>query len=69
MLWTIMYNQNVGVINDLLIKAGILERGWHGFPTPDTTFWAVVGDRTVERNPVLCHYDFGRPSVDSGGNL
>ena len=36
-----MYNQNVGVINDLLIKAGILEKvAW--LSNPHTTFWAVV---------------------------
>ena len=42
MLWTIMYNQNVGVINDLLIKAGILEKGVAWLSNPHTTFWAVV---------------------------
>lgn len=42
MLWTIMYNQHVGVINDLLIKAGILKEGVAWLSNPNTVFWAVV---------------------------
>ncbi|MCC8061450.1 MAG: sugar ABC transporter permease [Clostridiales bacterium] len=42
MLWTIMYNQHVGVINDLLLKAGILKEGVAWLSNPNTAFWAVV---------------------------
>jgi len=42
MLWSIMYNQHVGIINDLLIKLGILEDGIAWLANPKTTFGAVV---------------------------
>ena len=42
MLWTIMYNQHVGVINDILEKVGILKDGVAWLSNPHTAFWAVV---------------------------
>lgn len=42
MLWTIMYNQHVGVINDLLIRMGILREGVAWLSNPNTVFWAVA---------------------------
>ncbi len=42
MLWTIMYNQHVGVINDILVKVGILKSNVAWLSNPNTAFWAVV---------------------------
>lgn len=42
MLWTIMYNQHVGVINDLLLKTGILNKGIAWLSNPKTAFWSVA---------------------------
>lgn len=42
MLWAIMYNQHVGVINDILEKVGILKDGVAWLSNPHTAFWAVV---------------------------
>lgn len=42
MLWTIMYNQHVGVINDILVKLGILKENVAWLSNPHTAFWAVA---------------------------
>lgn len=42
MLWSMMYFENVGVLNDILQKLGIISRAiaWTG--NPKTAFWSVV---------------------------
>lgn len=42
MLWAMMYYENVGVLNDLLLKLGIIEKAvaWTG--NKDTAFWSLV---------------------------
>lgn len=42
MLWTIMYNQHVGVLNDLFIRMGLLREGVAWLSNPKTVFWAVA---------------------------
>lgn len=41
MLWTIMYNQSVGVINDLLMRMGLIHKEIAWLSNPKTAFWAV----------------------------
>lgn len=42
MLWTIMYNQHVGVINDILEKVGILKDGVAWLSNPHTAFGRLL---------------------------
>lgn len=42
MLWTLLFNQHVGVINDILIRLGILKEGVAWLSNPDTVFNSVV---------------------------
>ncbi|MHB2170128.1 carbohydrate ABC transporter permease [Alsobacter sp. R-9] len=40
--WTWMYDFNVGVLNDLLLRAGIVEKPVAWLAQPDTAFYAIV---------------------------
>lgn len=42
MMWSIMYNQHIGVINDLFIKLGIINKNIAWLGGVNTAFWAVV---------------------------
>lgn len=42
MLWGLMYNQHIGVINDLLQKLGLIHRDIAWLANPDTVFGSVI---------------------------
>lgn len=42
MMWSLMYNENIGVINDLLIKIGVIHKGIAWIAGYNTAFSAVV---------------------------
>lgn len=42
MMWSLMYNENMGVINDLLIKMGIIEKGVAWISGYKTSFAALT---------------------------
>lgn len=42
MMWSIMYNQHMGVINDLFVKFGLIQQNVAWLGGINTAFWAVV---------------------------
>lgn len=41
-IWSLMLNQNIGVVNDLLIRIGLVHSHIAWTAQPNTAFWAVV---------------------------
>jgi len=42
MIWALLYNQNIGLINDLLLKAGIINEPVAWLANRDCVFWSVI---------------------------
>lgn len=42
MLWMLMFNQHIGLVNDLFIKLGIINESVAWLANPETTFAAVI---------------------------
>ena len=42
MLWSMMYFENVGVLNDILQRLGIINKAIASTGNPNTAFWSVV---------------------------
>lgn len=40
-LWSLIYNQNIGVLNDVLLRMGVIQAPIAWLANPDTAFWAV----------------------------
>ena len=41
MLWALIYNENMGVLNDILLKIGLIDTRVAWVSSYDTTFWAL----------------------------
>ncbi len=65
LMWAWIYNPQVGLLNDLLLRLGLLQSAMPWLANPATSLYAIIAGAGVARLSVLRDHDPGRPADHS----
>ena len=69
LMWRWMYDGNYGIINHLLVQAGLIERFIPWLADSSTALAAIILALIWQGVPLFCHYAAGRASIHSTGDV